>query len=205
MPLEKSPWLTIWTNPRPTIRAIVDTNPKRSFYWLASLYALQSILFFANYMSLGLTYHLAIILILAVVLSPLIGAIWLYIYGWLFYITGRWLGGVAPSSHVRAAFAWSKVPLFINLAMWFILLLFSAENVFIQYSAGPSLLFINFITLISGIWSLIILIQSLREVQEFSVGKAIGNVLLGYALGFLLFFAVTAGFMFIVPLIHKTV
>jgi hypothetical protein len=195
----------MWTSPRPTIRAIVDSDPKRSFFWLAAIYSLQSILFMANYLSLGLTYNLAVILIIAIVLSPLIGAIFFYVYGWLFYISGRWLGGAAPASHVRAAFAWSKVPLLINLAMWFILLIFSTENIFIQYSAGPSLLFINFIALISGVWCLVLLIQSLREVQGFSIGKAIGNTLLGYALGFLLSFVLSFVFTTLLQSLHKSV
>jgi len=187
----KSPWVSIWTQPRETIRHIVDTNPRRSFYWLAAIYALQSILFLANYLSLGLTYHYLLIFLIAILLSPALGTIWIYIYAWLFRMSGKWLGGKAPASHVRAAFAWSKVPLLINLAMWFILLMFSTDYVFIQYSSGPSLFFINVITLISGIWSFVILVQCFREIQEFSLGRSIGNVLLGYALGFILFFLIS--------------
>lgn len=193
----KNPWVTIWAAPRPTIRRIVDTDPKRSFYWLATLYSLQSILFIANYLSLGLSHHYAVILILSIVLSPVMGTIWIYIYGWLFDMTGKWLGGHAPHAHVRAAFAWSKVPLLINLAMWFILLIFSAEDIFVHYPQGPSLIFINLIMIISGIWSFIILLQCIREVQGFTLGRAIGNVLLGYLLAFVLFLILTLGISFL--------
>ncbi len=186
-----NPWVTIWTQPRATIRHIVDTNPKRSFFWLASLYSLQSLLFLANYISLGLSYHFLWVILLVVVVSPLVGSIWIYFYGWLFHMTGKWLGGKASLINVRAAFAWSKVPLLINLVMWIVLLVFTAGHAFIQFQSMPTLIFMNVVAVISGLWSIILLIQCLREIQNFSLGFALGNTFLGYGLGFLAIFAIS--------------
>ena len=190
---QKNPWFTIWTNPRSTIRTIIDTNPKRSIWWLATIYVLQTLLFFANYTSLGLNYHFALILIIAIVLSPFIGILWLYLFGWVLHFTGKWLGGKAPMDHIRSALAWSKVPILINLAMWLILLVFSANYVFVQFSFGPSLFFINLISMISGVWSLVILIQNIRETQGFSIGRSIANWALYFVFGSLVSFALVLG------------
>ncbi len=187
----KNPWLTMWTQPRSTIRSLINTDPKRSIFWLSTIYILQTLLFMANYNSLGLNYHFALILIIAIVLSPFIGAIWLYLFGWILYFTGRWLKGQASMMHLRCVLAWSKIPILINLAMWFILLVFSANYVFIQFSSGPSLFFINLISIISGVWSLVLLILGLREAQNFSVGRAIGNWVLFLVFGILFSFAIT--------------
>lgn len=186
-----NPWFSIWTQPRQTIRAIVARHPRYHFFYLAALYGLQNVLFYATYYSVGLTFHFAIVLLLAVVLSPLIGIVWFYFYGWLLHFTGRWLKGEAPFSHVQAALAWSKVPLVINILMWFILLAFTSEGMFIQYVSAPSIFFINAITLITGIWSLVILIQGIREVQNFSVWRTIGNLVIAYVIFAVFIFALS--------------
>jgi len=194
--IEKSPWFSIWTKPRSTIRHVINTDPKQSLWWLATIYILQTLLFFANYHSFGLNYHTVIILIISLVLAPFVGMIWLYLFGWVLHFTGKWLGGDAPNHHVRAALAWSKVPVLINLAMWFILLIFSSSYVFVQFSSGPSMIFIQLITLISGVWSLVILIQNISEIQGFSIGRAIGNWALFFVFGFIISFAITLLFQF---------
>lgn len=175
-----SPWISIWTQPRQTIRAVIARNPGYHFFYLATLYGLQNVLFYATYYSIGLTFHFAIVLLLALVLSPLIGIVWFYFYGWLLHCTGRWLKGEAHFSHVLAALVWSKVPLVINVLMWFILLAFTSEGMFIQYVSAPSIFFINAIILITAIWSLLILAQGIREVQNFSVWRTIGNLVISY-------------------------
>ncbi len=128
------------------------------------------------------------------------GTFWIYVYGWFFHITGKWLGGNALNIHIRAAFAWSKVPLLINLSLWMILLIFSAEAVFIRFAKGPEMVFIYIILCVSGIWSLAILIQCIREVQGFSLRKAVLNVFLGYFLTLLLLIAL---FFLILPIFVK--
>ena len=173
-----NPWLSMWTQPRHTIRAIIQTNPKYGVLYLAAIYSLQNFFYFSNYWSLGLSTSFFAILITGIVLCPFIGMIWLYFAGWILYFTGRWLEGKAPMRQLRTALAWSKIPTAIGLLMWFILLLAYPEYVFILDSGGPSSIFINFITSILCIWSFVLLIQSIREVQYFSVGRAIINVLL---------------------------
>jgi len=187
----------MWTKPRQTMRAIVNTNPKRSVVWLATIFILQNLLFIANYYSLGINYHYAMVLIILIVLSPLIGMVWLYLFGWILHFTGRWLGGKAPLHYIRSALAWSKLPALINLAMWFILLVFSANYVFIQFSEGPSLFFTNLISIIAGVWSLVLLIQNIREVQGFSVGRAIGNWAIYFVFSLIISTAISAAMAFL--------
>ena len=196
-PFTSNPWGAIRTQPRQTIRAIMARNPKYHFYYLAALYGLQNVLFYATYYSVGLSFHFAIILLLAVVVSPLLGIVYLYFYGWIIHFTGRWLKGKAPFTNVLATLAWSKVPLLINLLMWFILLAFTSEGMFIQYTSRPSLYFISAITLITGIWSLVILIQGIREIQEFSIWRTIINLIIAYVIGFVVIQLLFLAYMFV--------
>ena len=110
--------------------------------------------------------------------------------GWILGFTGKWLEGKAPVPHLRAAFAWSKIPTSISLMMWIVLLAAHPDYVFILDAIGPTSIFINLITWILGIWSFALLIQSVREVQSFSLGRAIINVVIAWILSMVFLFLV---------------
>ncbi len=177
-------WISMWTNPRPTIRAIVNLNPKFGVFYLATIYALQNNLVCSSYWSLGLSFPFYAILLASVVLSPFLGVIWVYFTGWVLYITGKWFGGQAPMSHLRTAAAWSKIPSCISLFMWLILLISDSDMTFIHAVSGPAALFMNFILLILGVWSFVLLIQSVRELQDFSIGKSFLNIVVSELFSF---------------------
>lgn len=175
-----NPWLSMWGSPRNTVRALITHKPKYGTLFLASIYTLQNIFYFSNYWSVGFSVPFYAVLIGAVLLCPFIGWLWLYVKGWVLYFTGRWLEGKAPQLHIRTALAWSRLPSSINLLMWLVLLIAQPHTVFIQDVEGPALLFIQFIVLILALWTFFLLVQSIREVQGFSIGRALINVLLAW-------------------------
>jgi hypothetical protein len=183
-----NPWANMWTSPRSTIRTVVNINPKYGVLSLAWIYALQTYLFFASYWSFGLSFSFAAILVVGLVLSPLIGWVWIYFTGWVLYFTGAWLGGKAPMAHLRTAAAWSKIPSSISLLMWLILMIAGTDLVFINGVSGPSSLFIHFILFILGVWSLVLLILSVREVQGFSVPRTLLNIFLAWLIAWVVSF-----------------
>lgn len=178
----------MWGQPRATLRAIVYSNPKYGVIYLAALYALDNFFFFSNWWSIGLTESYYLIFLASLLLSPLAGLIWLYLMGWIFYFTGRWLKGEAPAAHLRCALAWSKIPMSASVFMWLILLAVHPEVTFILNGGGSSSLFIHFITIILSAWSYLLLLQSIREVQRFSLIRAFANTLIAGALASLLSF-----------------
>ena len=191
-----NPWVNMWTSPRSTIRTLVNVNPKYGVFYLAWIYVLQTYLFFASYWSFGLSFSFASILAAGVVLSPLIGWIWLYFTGWVLYLTGGWLGGKAPIAHLRAAAAWSKLPSAISLLMWLILMIAGTDLVFINGVSGPSTLFINFILFILGIWSLVLLVLAVREIQGFAAARALLNIFLAWMISWVASFLVFLTFRY---------
>jgi hypothetical protein len=66
------------------------------------------------------------------------------------------------------------------------------NEVFVNGVSGPSSLFINFIVFILGIWSWVLLIQSVREVQGFSLLRTLLNFvfawLISTVISFFIFF-----------------
>jgi hypothetical protein len=188
---QMAPWISMWGHPRSTIRMLVQTDPKYGLFALPLIYGLENFLFFANWWSLGLTHSVYSLLLAALMIIPPAALFWLYMGGWFLQMTGRWLGGRASAKQLRLSLAWSKIPSVASIFMWMILLSAQPDLVFIQDGGGPSSLFINLITLILSIWSYLLLIQCLREVQKFSVGRSILNVLIFWLflsfVGFVLF------------------
>ncbi|MFN2272712.1 MAG: Yip1 family protein, partial [Anaerolineae bacterium] len=206
-----SPWLTMWTNPRETIRRVVYYDPKRDVLLLAALQGFVSffggmlyiflllVLISNDYVGAPGTWEsdlsnlpsmsftaLAIALGICATIGPISGLIGLYLYGWLFRVTGRWLGGNAYPIEVRAAIAWSAVPQIwgtilqaLKLVLIVYVLYANAINYYISSSALLATLGISLLVeSIIGIWSLVVLIKSLGEVHSFSAWKALGAVLL---------------------------
>ena len=206
-----SPWLTMWTNPRETIRRVVYYDPKRDVLLLAALQGFVSffggmlyiflllVLISNDYVGAPGTWEsdlsnlpsmsftaLAIALGICATIGPISGLIGLYLYGWLFRMTGRWLGGNAYPIEVRAAIAWSAVPQIwgtilqaLKLVLIVYVLYANAINYYISSSALLATLGISLLVeSIIGIWSLVVLIKSLGEVHSFSAWKALGAVLL---------------------------
>jgi Yip1 domain len=186
-----NPWSAMWTSPRSTIRSIVNVNPGYGVFYLAWIYALQAYFFYASYWSFGLSFSFFPILLAGLVLAPFLGWVWVYFTGWILHLTGKWLSGQAPMAHLRAAAAWSRLPAAISLAMWLILMIGGRNFVFIHGVSGPSTLFINFILLILSVWSFVLLILSVQEVQGFSVLRSFLNVclagLISWVVSFLAF------------------
>lgn len=193
-----SPWLSMWSQPRKTIRSIIESNPSYGVFYLATLFTLQEFFFVANLWSLGLRIPFWVILFSGLIFSPVVGMIWLYFAGWVFRVTGSIFKGKAPQSYLRCAIAWSKVPMTVTLFMWLVLMIIHPETVFIQDVGNPSSVFVNFINLILDIWAFVLLIQGVREVQKFSVGRAIGSVVIANLFLFLITFIIVGLFRYFI-------
>ena len=179
------PWVSIWIKPRETIRCIVSTDPTRQVILLAALGGIAQSLDRAASEYFGDKLSMPVLLIMILALGPIGGVISLYILGALFRWTGSWFGGDATTEEVRAAIAWSNVPIIWALLLWIPKLALFGEELF--KSATPRmdanllliiLLFIfGIVELVIGIWTFIVFLKCLGEVHRFSVWKALGAVL----------------------------
>lgn len=172
-----APWFSIWTRPRTTLRAIVRAKPTFGFWILATLYAVASLFSLANFYSWGLS-SCSSPFFLLLVLSPILGIVIFYLNAWVLQWTGSFFKGKAPIWHIRAALAWSKVPYIASLLLWLTLLATNnTEAVFVQAVPGSLGIVTTLIPLTLSLWSLVLLIQGISEVQSFSLGRSIANVL----------------------------
>lgn len=181
-----NPWFSMWTKPRATIAQIVARDPTHLVLPLAAISGFSQALDRASMRSAGDTLDLSVIFLFAAIGGAVGGIITLYLGGLLLRWTGSWIGGTATSEHIRAAVAWSGVPLVWALVLWVPELalfgkdLFTTETPRIDASVGMLLLFLGFaaIEVVVGAWAFVVALKSLGQVQGFSAWKALANGLL---------------------------
>lgn len=182
----ENPWRSIWCNPRATIRRIVEENPNRSLWILAFICGFTSL--FNGFQSFPIAIQIGLIpmFVLTVILSAFWGYVIFAVWSWAILVTGKIFKGQAKFKEARAAYAWSCVPLLVNLCIWLVLFVLFGSILFLGPQTHPALsgatvtfLFVLLIgKVVFSIWSIVIYLQALAEVQSYSVLRAIGNVIL---------------------------
>jgi hypothetical protein len=181
----QNPWTSMWVKPRDTIQSIVSENPDRSLWILAFIYGFTSLMNAFQTLETGTAIGLLGTLLLAIVIAPFWGYFVFSIWSMIIVWTGKWLKGQASFREVRAAYAWSNVPMILVIPLWLIILfayghmLFYPQTPALPHSGLSLLFFLLMGKLVLAIWSLILFLQALAEVQKFSILRSIGNVILG--------------------------
>ena len=183
-----NPWFSMWRHPRRTIRQIVETDPERLVLLLAALGGIVQGLASSSNKSQGDRVSLTVILLANLVLGPVMGIVGLWLGGILLRWTGRWIGGQADARRVRTALAWSNVPQIWCLLLWIPAILLFGQELFteatpiIHANSLLAVLYIGFSmgTVVIGVWSFVVCLHALGEVQGFSAWTALLNMLLAF-------------------------
>jgi hypothetical protein len=185
-----NPWLTMWFRPRETIQSIIDRNPGKSVLLLVSLSGISKSIGNASIKHLGDKNQSLDFFFQTIISGIISGVIGLYIFGFLLKHAGRWLGGNSNSKNIRAAIAWSCIPV-----AWSLLLLIPELAIFgkeLFKSTAPTIEAHPFLTLgfviteiTISIWSLILLFISIGQVHGFSAWRGLGACLIAMTLIFL--------------------
>ena len=178
--------ISICIKPRATIQKIVDKNPEDSVILLACLAGISNVLLRANDRGMGDTMELFDIILLSLILGPFSGVISLYVGSYLIHWTGKWIGGTSSLQNIRAAMAWASMPTVISLLLLIPEVILFGEEMYTTQTPivdSSTLLLYAFVIfsviyLILGIWSFILYLHCLGQVQGFSLLKMFGNILL---------------------------
>ncbi len=187
------PWRTIWFSPRRTMHAVA-AGPSPTWlpvYLVGVTGALFSTVNFCWFepdcTGLDLVRFIALTLGTS---GLMIGAapILLTAYG------RRW-GGVATSNQVRAAIAWASAP--AAVALWFWIPIWIANDGPINQDAldqvHPVALVLWLFIAVLDVWTAVILVATIAEVQSFSVWRSLDSVAvlcLLWVIAFVLTFAI---------------
>jgi len=174
----------IWVEPRETIRRVVAENPNKVIWLLSCVYGFSWLLNSFQSMLIGQQISLFQTLFVAGVFSPIWGYIGFSLFSGLVTLTGKMFGGAGSFKTIRAAYAWSCFPYTVNVCVWVILCAMFGRDLFMGIAEHKQLtqvetaaLFLAFVVRTSmWVWSWVIYINALSEVQKYSVIKTVGNI-----------------------------
>jgi Yip1-like protein len=186
-----SPWASIFTRPRATMRQILDEDPRRLVHVLAMLGGIAEMIgahlpdvppFF--------TPTLAQLVAVKVACGAIGGLAALYLYGATVWLTGRMLGGRGTFVDVRAATAWSNVPALWGALLWLPFLAYLGTGALnldpetlLGDPAGLALLVpIGLAGAALFFWRLVIYCKCLGEAHRFSAWHGFGSALIAIVL-----------------------
>lgn len=197
----RNPWFRIFFEPKRVIRCIVDYNPRFRFWALAAIVGFMTALRNSQQIALGVSSKAGMILLVSLILAVPIGAIILSVNALLIYWVGKLFGGKASYLEVRAAYSWSNAPLLFVIISWLILVAIHGQAMFIppqsanswvqvgapavhhfsnaaQYGIVTITSLLILFNTILYIWSFVILLNNLAEVQGFSLWRSFFNIVI---------------------------
>jgi len=126
----------------------------------------------------------------ALILSPFAGMLGFTIIAGLLFWVGRWIGGTGNFISIRAAVSWANAPNIVTGLSWLVLIALFQDRIFYDGFMQRSfvgreqgvLSFVAALQFVIAVWSFVLLLKTLAEVQRFSVWKALLNVILPFAL-----------------------
>ena len=180
------PLLEMWIRPRDVVRRLVEENPEKGVVLLALVGGICHVLDRASGRSAGDQLPFWAILLLVAVFGPLAGLVKLHVGAALVHWTGRWLGGVGTPLHLRTAIAWGSVPMIVVLALWFPLLFIIGGEMFTDEMPRTESDLRRLALLLGSVgvqaalevWSLVISVKAIAQIQAFSAWRALGNLVL---------------------------
>jgi len=174
-----NPWATIWTKPRATIRRVVETNVHYQVTFLAILSG-ALIWLERRWSSPSTAAAFPMLVVMAVIVGAILGIIELYINGALLKWAGGALGGVGSYAEVRAALAWSRVPVIVAVSIGILAILLGTDGPMLggpgEFSeSGTSVLLVHAVLVL---WGFVVMLKCVGEVHRFSAWRALGSLLL---------------------------
>ena len=186
--VRESPFVTIWEEPRATIRTLVATDPRRHvnalFFTSGVVGALTSIPSSFSQLALAPVWVVAIAFGVGLVSVPIS-----HLNAWYRCWVGRLLGGVASRTAVATVAAWSSVPLIVGHGVLLLaqMALYGTEPLRAEHptmDAAPALLQISFslASALFTLWGLVASIVGFAEVNGFSIWRSIGTSIVALAI-----------------------
>lgn len=176
----------IWTSPRVVFKFINDNKYDKLVTPLLIMAGISSSLDKAAGKDMGSdSMGLIGIILISVVAGGLFGWISYYIYAALLSWSGKWLDGKGNTDAILRVIAYAMIPSILAIVFLIPQLLINNNPVFQSdgnTNAGIILNIISYgcaiVQVVLGIWTIVLCVVGLSEVQKLSIGKAILNFFL---------------------------
>ena len=205
------PLKDVWLRPRRVFRELSERPLGITDYLLAAAQGIGN--FLALYRHEGAGAHSSVEEILAksFAYGAVAGLISVYLMAVIYGRLGLRAGGKSTTNQVIHVLAYGGVPMAASLAIWVLTALLAGEATFVETPRADLedflalLLHVQFTSyVLLLIWSIVLQVMGLSEIQGLATRKAFGVWFLGQIIGFLasLFLALVIGTLFPGILIH---
>ena len=116
-PIGFNPWIKMWLKPKESIRKIINYNPNHRLLVLSYLYGFVSLISLSQSMAVGSAINVILMLIICLIVAPIWGYLVFSFSSLFIFYTGKWIHGSANYKQIRAAIAWSNVPMALRF-LW---------------------------------------------------------------------------------------
>ncbi len=182
---DKEIFTKIWLSPRLVFRFVHQNSYGKYVPMLLVLAGIGSTIDRSISSGTGNNLELWAVLAIAIGVGAVLGWVSYYIYSALMSWMGKWLGGTCDTSSLLRVVAYAQIPSVAALFIVFAQIgVFRNElfQSFLPAATNLPLLVFYYITYglnaLLGIWTFVLLIIGVSEVQKMSIGRAVVNVLL---------------------------
>ena len=176
----------VWLKPRRVFRALGSKPIGRLDYILAAAQGVVSMLVLSRAQSSGRSTSVAAILGDAVLIGPFAGVMGVWLMAEIYSRLGRRAGGAASAAQIFHVFAYGGVPVATSLGIWLIAAVLAGQAAFLEAPAKDLAAFLGLLLhaqiMAHGalvIWSSLLQVMGLSEMEAVTMRRAFGLWLLG--------------------------
>ena len=180
------PLQDVWLKPRRVFRELALTPIGLWDYLLAAVQGIVSVLVLSRGQSLGAKMSAAQVLGEAELVGPFAGVLGVFVLAAIYTRLGRRMGGQATRPQLFHVFAFSGVPMLASLILWLVVAELTGAASFMETPRADLALFLRILLrvqfLLHGLlvlWSSLLQVMGLSEMQGTTVRRAFGMWLLG--------------------------
>ena len=199
------PLKDVWLRPRRVFRQLASRPIGIVDYLLAAAQGVGNVLAFYRTAGAGTHSNSEQMLGIPFLYGAVSGVAGLFVLAVIYVRLGARTGGKATTNQVVHVLAYGGIPMVASLAMWVLMALLAGESTFVATPHADDegfvalLLHLQFsVHLLLLVWSVVLQVMGLSEIQGLAVRKAFGVWLLGQLVGILvsLFLAMVVGTLF---------
>ncbi|MCT4586398.1 MAG: YIP1 family protein [Carboxylicivirga sp.] len=183
---DKELFIKIWISPREAFKYINDNKFDKFLIILLVLAGITRTFDRASLKSMGDNMSLIAVITSCIVFGALLGWITYYLYAAMLSWTGKWLNGQGNTKSILRMTAYSMIPSILSLVLLVPQValfgngIFQSEMDLYENNLLASIVFYFCLVLeiIFSIWTIVIFVIGISEVQKLSIGKSILNMIL---------------------------
>jgi hypothetical protein len=183
---KKKLFMKIWTSPREVFEFVNTYKYNKYSTLLLILAGITRTFDRASMKNMGDNFSLWGVIAFCIIIGAIFGWVTYYIYSALISWTGKWLDGKGNTDSILRVLSYALIPSIISLLLLIPQILVYGNEIFKSdgdISSGgliSNVIFYGsmYLDFTLGIWSLVLCVIGISEVQKLSIGKTILNLIL---------------------------